>query len=151
MPLSIVKLFWNSVIICFVSPLLSTAATAWRYRCDVRTGWPCLRYRNLRRNVCPAGTGNQPSASYISPTNPVEKIIVKDFKTWVSRYCRVILLRMYTIRGREPGVVHETLNDCKARNVHWLLWSIWEMDLNPSASEKWLNECQPKNYGQIYE
>ena len=42
-------------------------------------------------------------------------------------------------------------NDCKAQNnVHWLLWDIWEVDLNPFTLEKWLNECQPKNYGLIW-
>ena len=35
------------------------------------------------------------------------------------------------------------------RKMHWLLWSIWKPELNPSASKIWLNESQPKKYGQI--
>ena len=44
-------------------------------------------------------------------------------------------------QGSGAGGSAGIFNDCKARNMHWLLWSIWEMDLNPSASEKRLNEC----------
>ena len=56
----------------------------------------------------------------------------------------------YMFRGLEPGRSQENNVPKELVEMNWSLWMIWELDWNPSASELSLNECQPKNYEQIY-